>query len=215
MKGCNAAMGNRNNHNEKQMRIRIAQAAARILVESGGQDFGTAKRKAALHLGAEDTRNMPSNTEIEQALIEYQRIFRADVQPLFLKKLREEAVRAMRFFEPYRPRLVGPVLQGSADEHTPITLHLFAQTSEEVGLFLMDYQIPHTLHDKRLRLGNDLYQDYSSYHFIAGEVHVEAIIFPAKKTTSPLSPVDGRPMRRADIKEVQQLLAEIQLPNVG
>ncbi|MDH5408592.1 MAG: hypothetical protein OEY00_08285 [Gammaproteobacteria bacterium] len=208
-------MRHKNHHNEKQMRIRIAQAAARILIESGGQDYGTAKRKAALHLGAEDTRNMPSNAEIEQAIIEYQRIFRADTQPLNLRKLREEAIRAMRFFEPYRPKLVGPVLLGTADEHTPITLHLFAQTSEEVDLFLMDYQIPHTQHDKRLRMGSELYQDYPSYQFMAGDVKVEAIIFSPRKTTPPLSPVDGRPMRRADIKEVEQLLDEVQLPNVG
>ncbi|MDH5182231.1 MAG: hypothetical protein OEZ39_19275 [Gammaproteobacteria bacterium] len=208
-------MGNRNHHNEKQMRILLAQAAARILVESGSQDFLTAKRKAALHLGAVDTRNMPSNAEIEQALIEYQRIFRADTQPVFLKNLRLEAIRAMEFFNPFRPRLVGPVLHGTADEHTPITLHLFARTSEEVGLFLMDYHVPYKLHDKRLRLGNDRQQEFPSYRFMAGQIQIEAVIFPSEKPTAPLSPVDGRPMRRAGIAEIEQLLEEFQVPSCG
>lgn len=209
-------MGNRNNHNDKQMRILLAQATARIMVESGSQDFLSAKRKAALHLGAEDTRNMPSNTEIEQALVEYQRIFRADSQPLILKNLRLEAIRAMEFFKPFRPKLVGPVLQGSADEHTPITLLLFANTSEEVGLFLLDYQVPNTLHEKRLRLGNELQREFPCYQFMAGQVQVEAIVLPANKPVAPLSPVDGRPMRRAAIVDIQQLLdEEVQLPSCG
>lgn len=208
-------MGNRSSHNEKQMRIMLAQAAARILVESGSQDFLSAKRKAALHMGAEDTRNMPSNAEIEQALIEYQRIFRADTQPQILKNLRLEAIKAMAFFKSFRPKLVGPVLHGTADEHTPITLHLFANTSEEVGLFLMDYQVPYKLQDKRLRLGNDQQQEFPCYRFMAGQVQIEAIVFPADKPVAPLSPVDGRPMRRASITEIEQLLEEVQLPNCG
>ena len=190
------------------MRIRLAQEAARILVESGGQDYLMAKRKAALHLGAVDTRNMPSNTEIEQALIEYQRLFRGASQPLILHALRTEAVKAMTFFESFRPRLVGPVLQGTADEHTPITLHIFAGTVEEVGLFLLRYQIPYTMHDKRLRLSTDSQETFHSYRFMAGQFQVEVIVFETSKPVTPLSPVDGKPLRRASISEVQELLAE-------
>lgn len=209
-------MGNRNTHNEKQMRILLAQAAARILVESGSQDFLSAKRKAALHMGAVDTRNMPSNAEIEQALIEYQRIFRADTQPQILENLRREAIEAMKFFKDFRPKLVGPVLNGTADEHSPVCLHLFANTSEEVGLFLMDYQVPYKLHDKRLRIGNEQFQEFPCYRFLAGQVQIEATIFPASKPSSPLSPVDGRPMQRASISDIEKLLADAhQLPNCG
>lgn len=208
-------MGNRNTHNEKQMRILLAQEAARIMVESGSQDFLAAKRKAALHLGAVDTRNMPSNAEIEEALKEYQRIFRADTQPQILENLRQEAIKAMDFFKDFKPKLVGPVLHGTADEHSPVTLHLFAPTSEEVGLFLLHYQVPYTLHDKRLRLSHEHQKEFPCYRFMAGEVRVEAIVFTAGKPVTPLSPVDGRPMKRASQAEVEQLLAEneIQLPN--
>jgi len=194
------------------MRIRLAQEAARILVESGGQDYLTAKRKAALHLGAVDTRNMPSNTEIEQALMEYQRLFRGSSQPQRLNALRTEAVRAMGFFEAFRPKLVGPVLQGTADEHTPITLHIFAATVEEVGLYLMRFQIPYTMHDKRLRLSSDSQETFLSYRFLAGQFQMEVIVFLTSKPVTPLSPVDGKPMRRASIVEVQALLDGDQPP---
>ncbi len=196
----------RGSSKEKQMRIRLAQEAARVLVESGEQDYLMAKRKAALRLGAADTRNMPSNAEIEQALMEYQRLFRGSSQPQMLQTLRTEAVRAMVFFEPYRPKLVGPVLQGTADEHTPITLHIFAATAEEVGMFLMRFQIPYTLHDKRLRLLGDSQETYLSYHFMAGQFQMEVIVFLAGKPVTPLSPVDGKAMRRASLPEVRALL---------
>ena len=195
------------------MRVRLAQEAARILVESGGQDYFLAKRKAAIHLGAEDTKNMPSNTEVEQALIEYQRIFRADSQPQILHALREEALRAMDFFTPFHPRLVGPVLQGTAHENTPITLHLFSATVEDIGLFLMHHQIPYELVDKRLRLSTDQHQNFPCYCFMAGRFKIEVLVFTEKKSVVPMSPVDGRPMRRAGITELQELLGGVQLPN--
>ena len=196
------------------MRIRLAQEAARILVESGGQDFLMAKRKAALRLGAVDTRNMPSNTEIEQALIEYQRLFRGTSQPQVLYALRNEAVRAMSFFSDFRPKLVGPVLHGTADEHSPICLHIVAATVEEVGLFLLHYQIPYKMHDKRLRLSNDSQESYPSYRFMAGQFQIEVVVFPTGKPVTPLSPVDGKPMRRAPLAEVQALLGDMDQPPI-
>lgn len=190
------------------MRIRLAQEAARILAENGSQDYLLAKRKAALRLGAVDTRNMPSNTEIEQALMEYQRLFKGSSQPQILHALRTEAVRAMGFFEAYRPRLVGPVLQGSADVHTPISLHIVAPTVEEVGLYLTKSQIPYEIQDKRLRLSNDSQETYPCYQFLAGQFPMEVLVFLTGKPVTPLSPVDGKPMQRVSIAEVEALLVD-------
>ena len=86
------------NKTETQMRQRLAQEAARVLIESGSRDFAMAKRKAAEHLSAHDTRNLPTNLEIEHALAEYQRLFRSNDQPQTLQRLREVAYEAMRFF---------------------------------------------------------------------------------------------------------------------
>ncbi len=70
---------------DRQMRQRIALEAGRIMAETGNQDFHLAKRKAAARLGAADTRNLPSNTEVQEALREYQRLFLADSQPHHLR----------------------------------------------------------------------------------------------------------------------------------
>ena len=194
---------------DQQMRTRIAQEAARLMSEEGIQDFYAAKRKAAQHLGAPDTRNMPRNQEVEVALQEYQRLFRSEQQTGHLRVLREAAVQAMRFLAGFRPRLVGSVLSGTAGRHADINLHLFADTPEEVSLFLMDNSIPFHPAQKRLRISREAWQEFPAYEFMAGDQAVELVVFPCEgRREAPRSPVDGRPMRRARVEEVEALLAD-------
>lgn len=188
------------------MRQHLAQRAAQILLESGTRDFQSAKQKAAQQLGAADTKSLPSNPEIESALIEYQRLFRANSQPENLQHLRQVSIEAMQFLSAFNPRLVGSVLSGTADKHSVIRIHLFAETVESVGFYLQDKQIPHELGERRLRTGIDQYQNYSTYEFVVDEVRVELVVFLPKQKQIPLSPVDGKVMRRADITEVEELL---------
>ena len=200
-------MGKRRGH-EAQIRQRIASEAARIMTEQGVRDFGQAKRKAATRLGVESTRNLPNNQEIEAAFEEYLRLFRGDSQPSQLRRLREAAVQAMRMFAPFRPRLVGPVLHGTADAYSAVNLHLFADTSEEVDLFLLDRQVPYQVDTRTLKLGADESATFPVYRFVAGDVAIELTVFTERSRRPPLSPVDGRPMQRAGLDRVEALLAE-------
>jgi len=194
---------------DQQMRLRLAQEAARILIDSGSRDFALAKRKAAEHLSALDTRQMPSNLEIEQAVAEYQRLFRSDSQPRHLQLLREDAFAAMQFFQSFAPRLVGPVLSGTADVNTPVSLHVFTDTPEEISLLLLEQGIPFETGDKRLRLRDEVYQQFPSVSFLFHQNRIEVIIFPvSKRVPTPLSPVDGRPVQRASLDTVAALLNE-------
>ncbi|MBI1424099.1 MAG: hypothetical protein GC149_11575 [Gammaproteobacteria bacterium] len=194
---------------DQHMRLLLAQEAARILLDSGSRDFALAKRKAAEHLSAHDTRQMPSNLEIEQAVAEYQRLFRSQSQPQHLQQLREDAYEAMQFFQDFDPRLVGPVLSGTADINTTISLHVFTDTPEEISLLLLDQHIPFETGEKRLRLREDTYQIFPTVSFLARQNRIEVIIFPvSKRVPTPLSPVDGRPVQRANLASVEMLLNE-------
>jgi len=198
------------NKNEHQMRQRLAQEAARILIESGSRDFAMAKRKAAEHLTAHDTRNLPTNSEIEQALAEYQRLFRSEDQPQTLKQLREIAYDAMQFFSEFKPRLVGPVLTGTADTNTCINLHVYSDTYESLSLLLINNNIPFENQDKRLRISQDNYETYPCITFLAKQQKVEVVIFSNKQTgIKPISPVDGKPMQRANLADLEMLLNDI------
>ncbi len=126
------------------------------MADEGLHDFYAAKRKAAQHLGAPDTRNMPRNNEVEAALEEYQRLFQGEQQTQHLYALRTAALQAMHFLSAFNPRLVGSVLSGRAGQHADINLHLFADTPEEVSLFLMESHIPFEESLKRLRVARDI-----------------------------------------------------------
>jgi len=191
------------------MRVRIAQEAARLMSQEGVQDFYAAKRKAAQHLGAPDTRNMPRNQEVEAELMAYQRLFVGERQADHLRDLREAAVDAMRFLETFRPRLVGSVLTGTAGQHADINLHLFADIPEDVSLFLMDKHIPFESVLRRLRVGRDEWEEYPAFQFMAGDYPVELVVFPLYgRREAPRGPVDGKPMRRARLDEVEALMNE-------
>jgi hypothetical protein len=194
---------------QDQQRLRIAMAAAKHMSDSGVSDFQMAKRKACQQLAVSTTRNLPSNQEIKDALLEYQSLFKSDIQRQQIKRLRATAVEAMRFFQQFSPRLVGDVLAGYANEYTSVELHLFAEYPEQVGLFLMHEHIPYQEKQKRVSYGNEEYEFIPGFSFLADDVGVELLVFPeAALRRAPNSPVDGKPMQRADIKNVEQFASK-------
>lgn len=191
-----------------KLRHQLAQHAARLMAVDGVASFAAAKEKAAQQLGVRDPRRWPDNREVESALAGYQRLFQCPEQEASLGRLRRAALQAMRALAAFRPRLVGPVLSGTAVEHSPVCLHVFNDTAEEVCLALSEQGIVYRSAQRRLRLDPKQWQSYPSFSFLAGEIEFEIIVFPPKGLRqSPLSPVDGRPMQRADMAAVENLLA--------
>ena len=104
-------------------RLELAEEAARLIVEHGIQDFALAKRKAAERLGirAQDGA-LPSNAQIQERVVERQRIFEPEGRGRLLAKLRAVATDVMSVLEAFRPKLVGAVLDGTATSNSPIEL---------------------------------------------------------------------------------------------
>ena len=197
----------RKNIRAEQLRRTLAQEAARIMAEQGIGDFLLAKRKAAERLAVTDKSVLPKNTEIEAALAEHHRLFGTDRHSTSLRTLRETALRAMRLLNIFQPRLVGPVLTGMASEHSEILLHLFADQPESVGWHLQERGIPHRLNERRVRYEPGRVVSYPVFSFVAGEQAIDAMVFPIDGIRqAPSSPVDGRPIRRGDAAEVEQLV---------
>src|SRR5437667_3025792 len=145
----------------ENLRRALAQEAARLMAEHGIRDFLLAKRKAAERLGVIDgVALLPKNSEIESALAEYQRLFRGASHLEALEAQRRAALAAMRYLREFAPRLVGPVLSGTATEYTEVQLHLFAERVESVTLKLLDGGIPHELTEKRLKLNAELVRPF-------------------------------------------------------
>ena len=192
------------------LRRALAQEAARIMAEHGIRDFLVAKRKAAERLGVDDgSAVLPKNTEIETALAEYQRLFRGDTHVETLHAQRLAALHAMRFLREFEPRLVGAVLSGTATEHSEVQLHLFADNPESVAISLMDQGIRHEITARRVKMSSERVLEYPGVRFEIGDQPIEVTVFPTDGIRqAPVSPVDGRPMRRADLAELEALLAD-------
>ena len=192
---------------DNRTRKLLAIEAAKIMVESGVKDFYTAKRKAAVRLGMPNTKHLPRNTEIEEALNEHLRLFKYSTQPSRLKELRETTLRVMQLLESFNPHLVGPVLSGTADQYSEINIHVFSDTPEDVARHLLEESIPFKITETRLNQSKGQAIRYPAYYFMAGETGIEITVFPVNGIRqAPLSPVDGKPMPRASMTDLDHLI---------
>jgi hypothetical protein len=89
-----------------------------------------------------------------------------------------------------------------------VQLHLFTDTPEQVALALIAQDIPYHAGERQQRYGGERSKNCPCFTFMAGEVFFELLVFTLDGLReAPLSPVNGRPTRRARTAEVQALLS--------
>jgi hypothetical protein len=188
----------------------LAQEAARIIVDHGVRDYRLAKSKAAERLGMDTRGALPSNSEVELSVSEHLQLFGGESHLRFLRTMREVALAAMELLSVFSPRLVGPVLAGTADESSSVNLHVFADSPEFVAQELEVRGFRLRSYERRLRSRpdrNSRAEVYAGYQFRHSNTSIEATVFPVDGIRqAPISPIDGRPMQRADEKAVRKLL---------
>lgn len=194
---------------ETKKKQAITELAARYIAEDGLITYHTAKRKAADKLGYNKNKDLPKNIEIERSVITYQNLYQSSFQPQTLFKLRELALDIMNQFECFNPRLVGPVLAGTAGNHSEVIVHLFSDNPEAISILLQENNIPYEMSEKRIRTADKDSISFPSTSFFAGHIPIVLIIFPEKYIKqAPLCPIDEKPMKRANIKKVKSLLQD-------
>lgn len=192
----------------RERRQQIANEAARLISEAGIRDYHQAKLKAARRLGIHDDASLPHNHEIEQALHQYQRLFSGPRHDHDLRTRRAAALEAMVFFAAFEPRLVGPVLEGTADAHAPVNLHLHCDDADAVMHFLHEQHVQADDHARRLRMDRERSLDVPVWMFDADGIAFDVAVLPLDALRqAPLSGVDQRPMRRASATQLRMLLA--------
>lgn len=193
----------------QQTRQKIAAEAARIIATEGQHNYHAAKKKAAERVGVSDRLALPSNIEVKEALRTYQELYGGSAHQENIEHLRQTAMQAMQLLGAFNPRLVGAVLDGTADAHSRIALHVFAESVEAVILFFLERDIPFSQEQRQIRWHNG---EHRMVPLILSELDgqvVELAIFDeVDLRQAPPSPIDGKPQRRAALHDVEYLLAE-------
>lgn len=193
---------------QNDIRRRIAHEAARLIASDGSLDYGAAKRKAARQLGAPDSRNLPDNSEIEEALRSYQALYQNIEQTNTLGQLREIAIEYMELLMEFDPHLTGSVLNGTAGRHSDINLQLFTDSDKEVEFFLMNRKIAYQTGETTTNGEN-----YPHFSIDDPRAAVELTVYPpvALRQLKRSLP-DGSP-RRVRLTQAKALLSSIATEN--
>lgn len=193
----------------KQARQKVAAEAARIIATEGQHNYHSAKKKAAERIGVSDRLALPSNIEVKDALRTYQDLYGGSAHQENIESLRQTAIKAMQLLDAFNPRLVGAVLDGTANAHSRIALHVFAESVESVILFFLERNVPFNQEQRQIRWHNGEHRIVPLLlSELDGKVVELAIFNEVDLRQAPPSPIDGKPQRRAALHEVEYLLAE-------
>jgi len=189
-------------------RSRIAHLAARLMAEDGIEDYALAKRKAARQAGLADTRELPTNEEIDAALKLYQEIYHEIEHRGRLRALREQAVRAMRELAEFQPYLTGSVLNGNAGKYADINLHVYTDNMKAVELYFIDRRIPYQAAQARLYTAEEP-RTVPVYTVNDDGVDIEITVLSARDLRGPVkTSLEGKAIERAKLAAVEQLLEQ-------
>ncbi len=203
-------MGRKLSNESVRARQVVAQETARIIVNQGIRDYRVAKQKAAERLGMNSSGSLPGNAEIEVAVTEHLQIFGGESHGDLLRLMRTTALSAMELLTAFSPRLVGPVLAGTADENSAINLHVFTDSPEMVAVEIGDMGIQFRPYERRLKTRRGQVELHSGFEFSHRNETVQVTVFPIDGIRqAPMSPIDGKPMRRVDAEAVQELLEHV------
>jgi hypothetical protein len=189
-------------------RSRIAHGAARIMAEDGIEDYALAKRKAARQVGDADTRELPTNEEIDEALKAYRQIYHQEEHRERVRALRAIALRAMRELAQFNPYLTGSVLTGNAGRYADVNLQLYTDSPKAVELYLIERDIPYRTAQSRLYRGAE---PLTAPVYIVTDQDIEielTVLSPRELRGSLRTSLDGKSIERAKPAAVEQLLAE-------
>ena len=122
------------------LKSEIAATAAALVVEEG-LEYGPAKRRAVKQMGLAARAELPDNSDIEDAVMEYIAVFCADTQPAELAALRELALSWMQRMADFRPHLAGAVWHGTATRLSDIYIQLFCDDSKSAEIALIEHNV--------------------------------------------------------------------------
>lgn len=188
-------------------RLRVAEEAARIILEDGEPDYGVAKRKAAQRVGVSDERKLPNAGEIDAAIKSRQSLFGLEPEDGWKQAVCSVALDLMQEFAAYEPRLVGGLVAGVLTPNSAVELHLFSDDAKSIAIHLLNRSVQYEATDKEMGAKRER---MPGFEFDWKGVPVEVTVFGVRSGRSlPSDTAGGRPVKRVALKEAKELLSRL------
>jgi hypothetical protein len=191
------------------LKSEIAATAAALVVEEG-LEYGPAKRRAVKQMGLPARAELPDNSEIEDAVIEYIAVFCADTQPTELVALRELALVWMQRMADFRPHLAGAVWHGTATRLSDIYIQLFCDDPKSAEIALIEHNVDYEPRTVTGFTGGkvEALSLSSLCKPLSENIGVHFMVYDHDDLRGALKPDDKGRKPRGDVAAVQKLVSE-------
>ena len=85
--------------------------------------------------------SLPSNDEIDKALLEYGLIFQNEIDVSTIFKIKEEALKIMALFSDFNPFFLSQITEGLVPKYPTININLFTDNMKEIEYLLLNNNI--------------------------------------------------------------------------
>lgn len=189
-------------------RRKVAEEAARFIVEGSEAEYLHAKERAISMLGLSSNNHLPSNKKIKECIAQLTvcQLGEEEVRRR-TKEMREIALEIMQVIEDADPFLIGSTLTGQIRNSSDIDLHAYSDDFTALKSLLNDWgyeDVDEELVDNRK--GRFVHLKWYERNY-----PVEITVYPwSWRDIALYSSVTGKPMKRADTAGVRALLKQQQ-----
>jgi len=179
------------------------------MYERQESEYFRAKLKAARRLcrGWAKPKDLPSNAEIRDQIELLAQLHEGDRRKNRLCDMRVAALALMETLERFRPRLIGSVLTGHIRQGSDIDIHVFADSPASVTHALEQEGRIFTVERKEVQKAGET-RHYTHVH-LAEQFPFELTVYRSDEAHVVFrSSITGKPIERAGIRELRQLLQE-------
>ena len=134
----------------KNVKISVANLAAQLIMEEGIKDYLFAKKKAAKSLGLNENASLPTNSQIDKAIDDFNKIFNPNIDIEFLQQFKTQALEVMNIFNNFKPHLMNQLSQGIIPKFPEIKINLFADNLKDVEYVLLNSEMPYDFKEVKM-----------------------------------------------------------------